>query len=110
MVANLLPRREPALHDVALSAVGPKFTQMYVGVTIRTVLSDIGKNRIGVTLPAGHSIVHAAERKSGLIMIEFGMDSNRGPAGSLVAILARNRKRAVRARRGFPLRSGRGNT
>jgi hypothetical protein len=77
-------------------------------MAIGTILSHIGKNRIGVALPAGHTIVHAVERIASLIVIEIGRRTNRRPTGSQMAILARSLERAVGTERGFPLR-GRGN-
>jgi hypothetical protein len=104
MVANLLLRSEPALHDMALAAVCAKLAQMNVGMTIGTVLPDIGEDRLSMTLPASHSPMPAAERISSSIVIEFKNRTNRRPTERGVATLARNLHRTMRVRSRIPLR------
>jgi hypothetical protein len=105
MIADLLTGSEPALHDMALGAIRAKLTQMNVGMTIGAILADVGEDRVRMTLRARNSFVHAAERISSLIVIEFGDGANRSPTGSRMAILARNCQRAMRVRGRTPLRS-----
>jgi hypothetical protein len=50
-----------------------------------------------------HLFVHAAERILGLIVVELGNGANGTPARSRVAVLARNRKWAVRTPSRLPL-------
>ena len=79
MIADLLPGREPALHDMALSAIGAEFSQMNIGVTIGAILSDVGKYRLRMTLRADYFFMPAAQRVLGLVVIEFGSGANRSP-------------------------------
>lgn len=104
MVAHLRLGGEPALHDMALGAIRAKLAQVNVGMTIRTVLPDIGEDRLSMTLPARHTPMPAAQRISSLIVIEFRNRTNGRPASGDMAILARHLQRTMRVRGGIPLR------
>ena len=51
MIADLLAGSEPALHDMALGAVGAEFPQMNIGMAIGAVLSDVGEDGAGAMSP-----------------------------------------------------------
>lgn len=103
VIPDLLLGGEPALHDVALGAVRAELTQVNVGVAIGAVLSYIGKDRTRVTLRALDSLMPAAERVLRPVVIEFNNCANRRPTFGAVAILARDRKIAMRIRCGVSL-------
>ena len=71
VVSYLLPRGEPALHNVALGAIGTKLAQMDIGVAIGAILTDVRKDRVRVALRAGHSRVSAAERVLSFVVVEI---------------------------------------
>jgi hypothetical protein len=106
VVANLLAGSEPTLHDMALGAIRAKFAQVNVGVTIRTILSHVAEDRMGMTLVAGYARVHASKRVVRLIVVEFKNGTNRGPAVGRVAILARDCQWSVRIGRSLALDVG----
>jgi hypothetical protein len=88
VVSDLLPRCEPALHDVALGAIGAKLSQMDIGVAIGAILADVREDRFRVALRAGDSRVSAAQRVLSFVVIEIDFGSNRRPRGALMAFLA----------------------
>jgi len=103
VIADLLFGSEPALHDVALGAIRAEFAQVNIGMAIVAILANIGKHRLRMTLRARKFFVPAAKREFCLIVVESGTPENRAPAGSRMAILARNRQRAMRLRSRVPL-------
>jgi len=104
VLLDRLIRDIPTGDGVALGAIGPHLTAMNVGVAVRAILPDIGKDRFDVALRAGNFFVHAAKGISRGVVIELRNRANRNPACAGVAVLARNRKRAVRAPCGLLLR------
>jgi hypothetical protein len=82
---------------------------MNVGVAVRAIFPDIREDRLDVALRAGNILVHAAKGISRGVVIELRNGANRNPACICVAVLARNRKRAVRAPCGLLLRIRRAN-
>ena len=104
VVANLLLGGEPALLDVALGAVRAKLAKMNVGMAIGAVLPDIGEDRLGMALAAGHFAMPAAEGIARSVVIEFRKRTKRRPAGGRMTILARNLERTVGIWRGILLR------
>jgi hypothetical protein len=72
-------------------------------VTIRTVLPNVGENRLGVASRAGYLFVHAAKRVARGIVIEFGDGANGGPGCARVAIFTGNDEGAVRTTARLPL-------
>jgi len=95
MIADLLLRSEPTLGDVALGAIRAKLPQMNIGMAIGTILANIRKDRLGVTLRARELFVSAAKGKFCSIVLELRFGANRAPASSRMAIFARNQQRTV---------------
>lgn len=79
-------------------AVGAKLTAMDVGVAIGAVGTHVLEDQVGVAPGAANSLVHAAQRIPGLIVIEFGIGADRRPTGIRVAVLAGRRDGTVRIR------------
>lgn len=94
----------PALHGVALVAIGAHLTAVNVRVTIGAIFPHVGKNRLGVALRAWHLFVHAAKPVIGLVVIEFGNRADGAPAAGGVAVFAGNRQWPVWAAGGLFLR------
>ncbi len=97
VLLDLLNRYVPALDVVALLTVGSKLATMNVGVAVRAFDADIGEYHPGVTLRAGHALMHSAEGKPSLIMIKLGHHADRLPTGRRVAVLAGQVQISVRA-------------
>jgi hypothetical protein len=70
---------------------------MNIGVAVLASLPHAGEHRFHVTLGAGHRLMHAPERVSCLIVIEFRNRADRPPRGGGMAVLARNIQIPVRA-------------
>jgi len=96
VILNRLIRDLPAKHRMAFGAVGAKLPAVNIGVAIGAILANFGEDGFCMATRAGHFFVHAAQRISRGIVIEFGNGANRGPAGVGVAILAGNRQGTVR--------------
>jgi hypothetical protein len=60
MLFYQLGRYSPSLHGVAPGAIGAELTAMNVGVAVRAVLADIGKDRARVALGAVDLVMHSA--------------------------------------------------
>ena len=106
MLLNVLDRDLPSTDGVALLAVGAELALMNVGMAVLAALSDVGENHFDVTLRAGHRSVHAAQRVTSLIVVEFGNSANRLPPAGGVAVLTGHVQipvRTVRAARGLRL-------
>ena len=97
VLLDVLHRNSPAFHVVAVFAVRSKLAAVNIGVAIRAFRAGIAEHQVRVTLPAGDSFVHAAQRKLGLIVIKFGNAANRLPRGKGVAVLAGEIQVSVRA-------------
>jgi len=104
VIFYLLDGDIPALNGVALRAVRAHFSLVDVGVAVLAILADVGKDWLAVALHALHLFVHAAERILGLVVIELRHRANGTPTRSVVAVLARNRKRPVLTSTGLTLR------
>jgi hypothetical protein len=83
---------------MATLAVGAKLPAMNVGMAIRTAGTRVSEDHAGVALSAAHLLVHPTQRISRLVMIEFGIRTNRLPANAGMAVLAGERQGAVRIR------------
>jgi hypothetical protein len=79
VVLNRLQRNLPAFHRVAVRAIGSELAAMDVGVTIRTLRTYVFEYQAGVAVGAAHVLMHAAQRVSGQIVIEFGIGPYRLP-------------------------------
>ncbi len=103
VILNRLDQDGPAVHRVALLAVGAELPAVNICVAIRAFGSDICENELRVTLSALHFLVHPAEWKAGFVVIKFGDGTNGLPTGRGVAIFARNVDGAVRITRSLEL-------
>jgi hypothetical protein len=99
VLVDLLHGDLPPLHGMALVAGRAKLPFVDIGVTISAFLTYVGKNWTGMALSAGHPLVHAAQRKSRLTMVEFRNGADRFPAAHGVAILTGNTEWAMRTAR-----------
>lgn len=97
VLINLLHRNLPSLYRVALFAGCPKLTLMDIGVAVSAFLAHVREHRLRVALGATHSLVHAAQGKSGLVVVELRNVADRLPCAQGVAVLAGDVQRAVRA-------------
>ena len=80
VLIDLLNGDVPALHRVALLTVRAHLPLVNVGVTGRALRSHVRKNQLGMTLRAAHALVHAPQRISRGVVIEFRDRSNWLPA------------------------------
>jgi hypothetical protein len=97
MVSYLLPRGEPALHNMALGAIRAKLAQMNIGVAIGAILADVREDRLRVALRAGDSRVSAAQLVLCFVMIEIYFRAEGSPRGGLMTVLAGHGQWTVRA-------------
>jgi len=70
---------------------------MNIGVAILAALPNIGENRSDVTLGTADRPMHAEQRVTGLIVVEFRYRSNGLPRVGGMTVLTRNVEIAVRA-------------
>ena len=97
VLVDLLHGNLPALDGVALLAAGTELALMDVGMTICALTPHVRKYRLDVALGTGDSLMHAAQRKMGLVVVELRQVADRLPSAEGVAILTRNVQVAVRA-------------
>jgi len=74
---------------MALLAIRSQLPLVNVRVAVLASLSNIGKHRLHVALNARHRLVHAAQRVSRVIVIEFRNRPDRFPSGRRMAVLTR---------------------
>ena len=106
VILDPLINRLPAFHGVALSAIAAHLASMNVRVAVRAILADVGEDRSQVALNARNLFVHSPERIRSLIVIKFGNRADGAPAGSSMAVFARNGQWAVRIASSLILGSG----
>ena len=99
VLVDLLDGDIPALHGVALLAVGSHLALMDICVTIRALSADIPEDRLGVALSARHAFVHATEGILRRVVIKLRDRADRLPTAQRVAILARDAQASMRASR-----------
>ena len=99
VLVDLLHGNVPAPNRVALLAIGAHLALVDVGVTVCALRTHISKDHLGVALGAGHSLMQAAQRVLGGVVIEFGDRPDRLPAAQRVAVLAWNAQASVRTSR-----------
>ena len=97
VLLDLLDRHLPTANRVALFAVRSQLPLVNVRMAVLAALPDAGEHGLYVTLNAGHRLVHAAQRVSCLIVIEFWNRTDRFPPGSGVTVLTRHVQISVRA-------------
>ena|SRR5579863_1598526 len=88
VLLDLLYRNLPSQDGMALLAIRPKLTSVNVGVAVLAALPHVSEHRLDVALRAGYCPMHAAQRISGLIVVEFRNGANRPPGCRRVAVLA----------------------
>ena len=71
MLFGALVKDAPALHCMTLFTARAHLPAMNVGMAIGTVGPHVCEDRLGVTLGTGHSLVLAAQRILGCVVIEF---------------------------------------
>lgn len=114
MILNILDRYLPSPHGMTLFTICAKLATMNIRVAVGTALAHIPEHQAGVALRAGHLGMHAAERISRLVVIEFRIGTDRLPAYIRVTVLAGDGDGTVRirdlrlGRRGTLLRSSGG--
>ena len=96
---NSLQNNVPPFDRMALFAIGAHLSPVNVGVAVCAIRAHVGEHRLGMALRASHSLVQAAQRVLGLIMVELGDRANRLPAHRGVAVLAGDVQVAVGAPR-----------
>ena len=108
VLIDLLHRNVPPLDAVALLAVGAHLPLVDVCVAIRALRAYVGEDWLCVTLRAAHTLVHAAQRIFGCVVIEFRNSADRLPTAEGMAVLTRDAQtsvRTARVRRPLHLRS-----
>jgi hypothetical protein len=80
VVSNRLQRSLPALHRVAVSAIGAELAAMDIGMAVAALRTHVLEHHAGVALTATYVLVHAAQRISGQIVVECGIGADRLPA------------------------------
>jgi len=89
------PTRIP-MTEFALRAV---LATVNISVTVLTLLSDIGKDEVGVAILAWDFGMQAPQREAGLTVFKFRYSPNGGPTLGRVAVLTPDVQAAVRALR-----------
>ena len=79
MILHALRGDVPALHGVALRAIGTHLAAVNVRVAIGAIFSNVGEDRFGVALHALHFFVHAAQRIVRAVVIKFEIGSDGTP-------------------------------
>lgn len=87
MIFDRLDIDLPPFDGVTRIAICAELPAVEVGVAIRTPGADLGKNQAGVALTTTDIHVHAMERISGLVVVEFGNSPERRPRGVCMAVL-----------------------
>jgi hypothetical protein len=105
VILYLLRGDVPALHGMALGAVGSKLAAVNVGVAVGAILADICENGLHVALRALNFFVHAAEGVLCPAMIKFSDGSNGPPTGGGMTVFAGNGQWAMGIARGLNLGS-----
>ena len=95
VLLNLLDRYAPSANAVALLAVCAQLAFMNIGVAVLAASAHVAEHRFHMALSAGHILVQAAQRVTGLVVIEFRNGANWLPALSGMAVLAGNIQIAV---------------
>ena len=95
VVLGRLRGHAPSADRVAVLALGSHLPAMKVRMTVRAFGSSVGKNSGDVARITGYILVHAPQRKRGLIVIELRLRTQRRPTRGRMTVLARNRNRAV---------------
>jgi len=90
VLLNLLDRYPPSSDAVALLAVCAQLAFMNIGVAVLAAVAHVVEHRLYMALRAGHILVQAAQRVTGLVVIKLGNGANWLPALSGMTVLAGN--------------------
>lgn len=99
MLLDVLHGNPPAPYVVAVLATGSELPAMDVGVAVGAFRARVREHQIGVTLPAGHPFVHAAQGELGLVVVKLRNVADGLPRRERVAVLAGEIQVAMRAAR-----------
>ena len=91
-----LQNEVPALHGMALFAVGAHLAPMNICMAIRAVLPDIGEYRLRMAFNTSNFFVLPTQRIGGFVVVELQHAAYRTPRRCGVTVFARNRQRSVR--------------
>src|SRR5581483_12826 len=99
VILNVFYSDVPALHRVALFATRAHLAAVNVSMAVRASCADIGEDGFGVALGARNALVHAAQRITCLVVIEFRNCADRLPAYRCMTVLTGDVQISVRAAR-----------
>ena len=88
VLLDVLHRNPPPFHCVAVFATRSKLAAVNVSVAVRAFRARVAEHQIGVTLAASYPLVHAAQGKLGLVVIEFWNAAYWFPRRKGMAVLA----------------------
>lgn len=97
VLLDLLDGDLPAPHGVTLLTTGPELPPVNVGVTVGTFCAHVTEYRFGMALGASHPQMHATQRVTGLIVVEFRHTADGLPPADRVAVLAGDIETTMRA-------------
>lgn len=66
-------------------------------MAVLATLSDVGEDRLHMTLSTGYGLMHAAQWIAGLVVIKFGDSADRLPRTRRMAVLTGHIEVSVRA-------------
>ncbi|MBV8052539.1 MAG: hypothetical protein JOZ80_15220 [Acidobacteriaceae bacterium] len=90
VILDLLHGDLPTSDGVTLLAIRAQLAAMNIGVAILAALPNVAENGFHVTLGTGNRLMHAKQRISGLIVVEFGHCANGLPCVRSVTVLTGN--------------------
>jgi hypothetical protein len=96
VLADLVNVDFPPADGMTVLANRAHLAAVNVGMAVGALVSHIGKDHLDVAGRAGHALVHAAQRKLGGVVIEFGNGPDGPPSINGVAVLTGDIQRAVR--------------
>ena len=94
---DLFHRCHPSLDRVTGLAVGTELALVNVGMAVGAFVTHIGKDRLGMTAGAGHTLMHATQGITGTVVIKFRDCADGFPADRGMTILTRQVQISVRA-------------
>jgi hypothetical protein len=94
---DLGDRNLPAADRVTVFAGSGHFAAVNVRMAVGAFIADIGEHHLAMAVRAGHTLVHAAERKLGLVVIELWHRADWFPSVHGVAVLTGDIQIAVGA-------------
>ena len=95
MFSNLLKGNPPALHAMTALAIRAELSTVDVCVAIRALCPNVREHQLRVALRTGNILMHPSQWIGSLVVIEFRHAADRFPTRLRVAVLARDRQRAM---------------